>query len=145
LLGNEVFKVLEEFNSIHSLKAVLVDNTSVNTGWKGGLVTALENKIDRKLHTIGCSLHQNELPFRAVFKHEDGNTKSPTAFSGPLGKLCSNDFQHLPQVNFIRISGSLDDMEFPDVTIKDMKTDQRLLLEYSLGISGGRVDSRFSA
>jgi hypothetical protein len=136
LLGGEV---LEEFNSIHSLKAVLV-----STDWRGGLVTALENKIEGKLHTIGCSL-QNELPFRAVYKHVDGTTKSPTTFNGPLGKPCCNDFQHLSQVKFIRISGSLDDMEFPDVTIKDMKTDQRLLLEYSLGISGGRVDSRFSA
>ena len=87
LLGDEVVSVLEEFNSIHTLKAVLLDNTNTNTDWKGGLVTCLENKIQQKLHTIGCSLHQNELPFRAVFKHLDDSTKTPTTFSGLLGKL----------------------------------------------------------
>jgi hypothetical protein len=137
LLGDEV---LEEFNSVHSLKAVLV-----STGYKGYLVTALLNKIEGKLHTNGCSLLQNKLPFRAVHKHVDGTIKSPTAFSGPLEKLCCNNFQHLPQVKFIRISDSLDDMEFPDVAIKVMRTDQGLLLEYAHGISGGRVDLRFAA
>ena len=38
---------------------------------KVGLVTLLE-KIKINLHTIGCSLHQNEIPFRALFKHLDG-------------------------------------------------------------------------
>jgi len=87
VLAEEVYDVLIEFNSIQTLKAVLVDNTNTNTGGDGGLVTLLEKKLQRKLHTIGCSLHQNELPFRAVFKHLDGSTKSPTAFTGPLGKL----------------------------------------------------------
>ena len=79
VLSDEVHSVLEEFNSVHTLKAVLVDNTNTNIGCEGGLVTILENKTQRKLYTIGCSLHQNELPFRAVFKHLDGSTKSSTA------------------------------------------------------------------
>ena len=53
--------------------------------------------MKRNLHTIGCSLHQNELPFRALFKHLDGTTKSPTTFNDPLGKLCANDCHNLPQ------------------------------------------------
>ena len=77
VLSDEVHSVLKEFNSVHTLKAVLVDNT--NTGCKGGLVTFLENKTQWKLHIIDCSLHQNELPLRAVSKHLNGSTKSPTA------------------------------------------------------------------
>ena len=60
----------------YTIKAVLVDNTNANTGCEGGLVTLLEKKIKRNLHKIGCSLHQNELPFRALFKHLDGTTKA---------------------------------------------------------------------
>ena len=86
VLSDEVHSVLKEFNSVHTLKAVLIDNTNTNTGYEGGLVTILENKTQRKLHTTGCSLHQNKLPFRAVFKHLDGSTKSPTAFTGAMGK-----------------------------------------------------------
>ena len=105
----------------------------------------MENKIQHKLYTIGCSLHQNELPFRAVFKHVDGSTKSPTAFTGPLGKLCEIDNEHLPQVEFTKICGSLDDTEFAAETLSDMTSDQRLLLEYVLGISKGKVNPRFAA
>ena len=136
---------MEEFNSVHTLKAILLDNTNTNTGCKGGLVTCLENKIQRKLHTIGCSLHQNELPFRAVFKHLDGSTKTPTTFSGPLGKLCEIDYHHQPQVEFTKLSGPLYDMEFDEVTLNDLSSDQRLLLEYVLGISRGKVNPRFAA
>ena len=137
LLGEEVVSVLEEFISVHTLKAVLFDNTSTNTSWEGGLVTCSENKIQRKLHIIGCSLHQNELPFRAVFKHLDGSTKTPTTFSGPLEKLFEICYQHQPQVVFTKLSGLLNDMEFDEVTMNDLSSDQRLLLEYVLGISRG--------
>ena len=57
VLRDEVHSVLKEFSSVHTLKAVLVDNT--NTGCEGGLVTILENKTQRKLHTICCSLYQS--------------------------------------------------------------------------------------
>lgn len=145
VLAAEVKSVLEEFQSVNSIKAVLLDNTATNTGWKSGLVTVLETNLKRRLHTIGCSLHQNELPFRAVFKFLDGSTKSPTAFSGPLGKLCVIDHQDLPQVKFRTLSGPLDDIQFPDDTLTDLSTDQRLLLEYIRGISSGTVDPRFAA
>ena len=59
--------VLTEYNSVDTVKAVLVDNTSTNTGCEAGLIAALEKKKIKKLHTIGCSLHQNELPFTDIF------------------------------------------------------------------------------
>ena len=137
VFSDEVHSVLKEFNSVHPLKAVSVDNTNTNTGWEGGLLMILGNKTQRKLHTIGCSLHQNKLPLRAVFKHLDGSTKSPTAFTGPLGKLCETDHHDLPQVKFTQLSSPLDHMKFDETTLDDLSSDQRLLLEYVLGISKG--------
>ena len=61
VLAKDVVVVLKELNSVNTVKAVIVDNTSTNICCETGLVTDLE------LHTIGCSLHQSELPFRAVF------------------------------------------------------------------------------
>lgn len=69
---------LHEFNSVSTIKAILVDNINTNTGCKDGFVALLEKKkkkLNRNLHTTGCSLHQNELLFRALFKHLDGTTK----------------------------------------------------------------------
>ena len=144
-LAEETLDVLNEFNSLETLMAILVDNTSTNTGCNAGLVTSLEKKIGRKLHTIGCALHQNELPFRAVFKHLDGVSKSPNTFSGPLGKLCENNYEDLPQVEFTNISGNLDNIDMPEKVKKDLSSDQRLLLEYVQGISIGKVNPQYAA
>ena len=60
LLAEDVFAVLEDYNSVNTVKAVLVDNSSTNTGCEAGMMTALERKIKRKVHAIGCLLHQKE-------------------------------------------------------------------------------------
>ena len=91
--------VLHEFNSENTIKAILVDNTNTNTGCEGGIVAILEKKLFN-LRTISSSLHHNELPFRALFKNIDGCAKGPTAFSGPRGKLGSNDCHDLPKISF---------------------------------------------
>ena len=74
-----------------------------------------------------------------------GSTKSPTAFTALLGKLCETDHHDLPQVEFTQLSGPLDHMKFDDTTLDDLSSDQRLLLEYVLGISKGKVNPRFAA
>lgn len=125
VLAKEVASVLEEFNSLDTVKAILFDNTNTNTGCEGDLVTLQEKNINRKLHTIGCSLHQNELPFRAMFKHLDGYTITPTAFSGPIGKLCERDFHEQPQVEFTKLSRPLDEMIFSEDILNDLSCDQR--------------------
>ena len=70
----------------NALEQYWFDNTSVNTGWKNGSVVKLEDKLGRNLHTVGCGLHQNELPLCAIFKKLDGVTTGPQSFNGPLGK-----------------------------------------------------------
>ena len=90
----------EEYDSVSTLKAVLMDNTATNTGYKSGLVVNLEKLLGRKLQTIGCLLHWNELPMRAVFKSIDGESTGPTTFSGTIGKLCAIDQHDKPLVKF---------------------------------------------
>ena len=60
--------MFEEYDSLSTLKAVLLNNTATNTGYKSGLVVSLEKHLERKLHTVGCLLHWNGLPMRAVLK-----------------------------------------------------------------------------
>ena len=50
-----------------------------------------------------------------------------------------------PQVVFTKLSGLLDDMEFDEVTMNDLSSDQRLLLEYVLGISRGKCQPKACA
>ena len=96
------------------------------------------------LHTIGSSLHHNELPFRSLFKNIDGCAKGRTAFSGPLGKICSKDCHDLPQISFSTISRPLNSILKID-EIHYLSCDQRLQYEYTVCISRGKVDSRYAS
>ncbi len=138
LQADETYKVLEEYDSLSSLKAVLLDNTATNTGHKNGLVVHLEKKLERKLQTVGCLLHWNELPMRAVFKYLDGETTGPTTFSGTIGKQAAIDQHQNPQVKFESIETCM--IELPPDVVKDLSTDQRMLYQYTLGISEGKID-----
>ena len=95
-----VYDALEEFDRSESIRAILVDNTSVNTSWKNGLVVKLEDKLGRNLHTVGCAMNQNELPFRTIFKKLEGVTTGPLSFSGPLGKKCKENIHSKPLIVF---------------------------------------------
>ena len=95
------------------------------------------------LHTIGCSLHQNERRFRALFKHLDGTTKSPTTFNGPLGILCANDCHNLPPNSFSVVENPLK-FHFGMKDMDSLCSDQGLLYEYTVGISRCKVDPRFA-
>ena len=88
-MAKEIYNVLEEFNSTNSLTALLVDNTSVNTGTNNSLVVVLEKILGRNLHCIGYSLHQKKLPLRPIFKKLDGETAGPKSFNGSLAQKCT--------------------------------------------------------
>ena len=101
-------------------------------------------KKKKNLRYFGCSLHQNELPFRALFKHLDGTTKSPTTVNGPLGKLCTNDCHNLPQKSFPAVENPLE-FHFGMKDMDSLSSDLRLLYEYTFGISRDKVDPRFAS
>lgn len=136
------FSVLEEYNSIDSLCALVMDNTSVNTGHIGGLCVCLEKKLGRKLHLIGCMLHINELPLRNLIKELDGPTISGNKLGGPIGKLLDGDeLYRSDPVNFEPVECGFERPEPAD--IEDLSDDQRILLEYMFGVSSGSVDDKF--
>ena len=87
--ANVTRKVLEEFNCMETLEAVVLDNTSSNTSAQNGPAVKLEKAINRKLHLVGCQLHQNELPFRQVIILLDGKTNDPKKCKGIV---CSSAF-----------------------------------------------------
>jgi len=142
VLSSSVYKVLAEYDSIHSIKALLLDNTPLNTGRKGGLVVKLEGLLQRRIHTIGCSLHLNELPLRAVFKYLDGTTQGPTTFNGPLGRLCSQDIHNEIVIDFQPIPNPVAEICSLD-ECSDLSNDQKLLLHYCVGIGSGSISPTF--
>ena len=81
------------------------------------------------MHTNCRSLHQKELPFRAIFKTIGGTTTSCTTFTCPLGNLCGSNYHHLPKVKFEHISGLLDNFYPTSEAMNDLSDDKQLLIE----------------
>ena len=136
VLTNEPFSV---FNNVDRIQAVLLDNTATNTGPINGLVVKLKELLKRKLHLIGCVLHENELPLRALFKKLDGIITGPGSFSGLIGKRCAENIQDTHQVLFKPVTNPIVDGYIPEEVLKDLSSDQRLLFEYCKGIGSGKV------
>lgn len=91
---------------------------------KQGWLQPWRENLKKKLHTIGCSLHQNKLLFRAIFKLIYGTTRSPTTFTGPLVKLCGSNCQDLLQVEFPIIIGPLNNFYLTAEAMDDLSGDQ---------------------
>ena len=128
LLAEETYNVLEEFNNTNSLTALLVDNTSVNTGTNSGLVVVLKKILGRNLHCIGYSLHQNKLPLRPIFKKLDGETAAPKSFKEPLAQKCAENIHLIPPVQFNLIKTNIDAGFLKTELKNDLSNDQKLLL-----------------
>ena len=94
-----------------------------------GLITALEKK-KWKLHTTNCSCHQYYLSLRVILSLL---TRSLTIFTGLLWKLYGRDYLDLLQVEFAIIP--LYNLYLIAEAMDDLSGDQRLLLEYAVGIS----------
>lgn len=81
----------------------------------------------------------NELPFRALFKHLDGETSGPKAFKGPIGRNLAG-VNKLPVCKFKQVfSDNLPVL--PTDIIKDLSTDQQYLYEICHAIQTGKCPS----
>ena len=85
-----------------------------------------------------CQLHANELPLRHLLEHLNRPTSGPTAFSGAIGKTLAT-CEQLPVVQFDKIEVGL-----PQVTRKNLSTDQEYLLQMCQTVSSGNSSIDFS-
>ena len=79
------------------------DGTNANVGHISGTMACLERMLGRPLTRIVCLCHQAELPYRALFRSLDGDTKGPYTWGGPIGRQLSGPVHTLPLVNFGQI------------------------------------------
>lgn len=117
--------------SLEKLELVGCDGTVTNTGWKNGVVHQLENHVGRPLQWSICLLHFNELPFRHIFQHIDGQTAGPKSFTGPIGHQLTG-CEKLPVVCYEPI-----DCSIPDIDRNLLSKDQQYLLDISGAITLG--------
>ena len=94
IMNSATLNVLTEYDSIESLEAIVLDNTSSNTGVDNGLVVKLEKLLKRSIHIVDCSFHHGELPLRHVISEIDGKTNDPKKYKSPIGKQVPGILMH---------------------------------------------------
>ena len=139
LLGNATdecnviykFSLNELSGGLNELLVLGCNGTNVNTGWKGGVLRKLEEKLGRPMQGIVCLIHFNELPFRSIFEFINGPTSGPHTYTGPIG----SKFPGCEKLSIVKYKTM--DCDIPKLVSSDLSKDQRYLLEISKAIRSG--------
>ena len=137
-IASLIYECINDNGIKDSLLAIGGDSTNVNTGWKGGAIQFLENKMGRKLIWLICALHTNELPLRHLMIKLDGKTTSGNKFSGPIGKLITSNIMLLKVKESIpKVGVEICLIELDEHVIKSLSQDQKYLYEITKAIQSG--------
>ncbi|GBM84078.1 hypothetical protein AVEN_78333-1 [Araneus ventricosus] len=141
---------------MRKLEAVGYDGTVHKIRWKNSVIHRIENHVGRPLQWSMCILHFNELPFRHIFQHIDGQTAGPKSFSGPIEQQLTC-YETLPVVDYVPIDCSIPDidrnllskdhsicwtfqMQSPwDIVQKTWQIGRRSCLPFQMAIAANRV------
>ena len=114
--------------------------TIFNTGFKGGIITHIEKLLNRPLQWNICLLHFNELPLKHVIRKLCGRAVGPNNFCGPFTDELKNCENKAVLENFEIIT-----CEFPEITKKDLSSDQKYLWEIAHAVSSGVCPASLAA
>ena len=129
-------EIIDVINEISADVVVLgCDGTPVNTGPHGGINRIIELKLGHPCQRAVCGIHTNELILKHIFKDSDGNSSGPTSYSGPIGRIISEDLTKYPLVQFQAIAGKVE--EISSEMVCTFSTDYRYLYEISIAIQIG--------
>ena len=124
VIANHLVAWMKERGVDISIKAIGGDSTNVNTGWAGGAIHWVEQKIGRKLVWLICLLHCNELPLCHLIIGLDRATLSDSKWEGPLGKMLDSVTELEINPKFKKVTLSPDLLTLSDKVVSDLSTDQ---------------------
>ena len=137
IIAEQIVNWLIEKKIEKTLLAIGGDSTNVNTGWEGGAMHWIEEKLGRKLVWIVCDLHTGELPLRKFIIELDGPTLSNNKWSGPLGQLLDSATDLEINPNFKKIDKGPPLIQLKQEVIKDLSTDQSYSYKITEAIRSG--------
>ena len=138
-VAQSLYHLLEQHDSLDSIKYLGGDSTNTNTGWKGGTHAYLEKLLGRKLYWGICNIHTHELPLRHLISTLDGPTCSDEGFSGEVCSLLSKVDQMPYNPDFKKLSGGETLIEIPDDILNSMSTTQKNCYKLVGGINAGSL------
>ena len=144
IIANHLVAWLEERQLTEKLLAIGADSTNVNTGWQGGVIQWVEQKLKKNLVWIVCDLHTGELPLRHLIIELDGPTLSGNKWSGPLGSMLDSATDLEINPHFKKVSIGPDLPELKREVIADLSTDQYYAYMMTKSVKTGVLPVRLS-
>ena len=141
IIADTIVQWLVEKKQDKVLMAIGGDSTNVNTGWQGGAMYWVENKLGRRLVWIVCDLHTGELPLRKLMIQLDGPTKSYNKWEGPIGEMLdiATDLEINPR--FKKVDIGPPPIQLRQEVINDLSTDQYYAYKITGAIRAGVVST----
>ena len=102
--------------------AVGEDGTNLNTGYRAGIITYLENILIKPLQWYICLLHFNELPLKHFIRALYGVATGPKSFCGSI----TNDLQNFDDLPVLDQYETIES-DFPEVDRNLLSSDQKYL------------------
>ena len=88
IIADHLVDWIREKDLQDGIKAIGGDSTNVNTGWSGGVMRWVEEKLGRRLVWIVCVLHTGELPLRHLIIELDTVLPKVTISGPALWERC---------------------------------------------------------
>ena len=141
LIAAEVLKKSVEELGISWSQILIVgtDNENTNTGYKAGISAWLEHLIGHRLERANCTLHLNELPYRAVCRKMGMKTSSGDKWTGPIGKSLPHVQDMELNENFQPVSGETELLDLSSEIVDDLSSDQKTLYKLVKMVRTGEV------
>lgn len=143
IIADKLVALLKERGADKTLQAIGGDSCNVNTGWEGGVMHFVEERLQRKLVWIICDLHTGELPLRHLVTAVDGKTLSNNKWSGVLGKMLDSATDLDINADFPVVCVGPPLPQLSTSVIKDLSTDQSYGYRIVNAIRTGVVEKDF--
>ena len=98
--GKEVATALVDFLdkrriNLQNFRIALCDGCNTMTGRHNRAVRNLETQLQRQLLLHSCEIHAIERPLLHLIKVLDGPTDGPESWSGPIGRIITQDVENM--------------------------------------------------
>ena len=114
------------------------------TGRHNRAVRNLETQLQRQLLLDSCEIHAIERPLLHLIKVLDGPTDGPESWSGPIGRVITQDVENMELAIFKVIENS-NFPNCPDEVINKLNTDQKYAYKICRVIITGIIPKGFPA
>ena len=139
VLGDKLYEKMEEFKCTKCVSGIKGDSCNTNTGWEGGAIQQVEQRLDRPLLWCVCDCHTTEKVLHHVIENENmsGKSTSGGSWNCPIMKELNKVLEKEIAPDFEPISVGPGIIPVTDECLKSLSVDQQFAYKICQVIRSG--------